>query len=383
MASPTKISITLAIGLFFTAFQTFNSHPSKADEVESAKIASTVPIADLHDHDGYAVTKGHSIGVYWAGLGSKEGGRTEWMFRKKNMGYRNIAWAGQFEFNWVYLFGDIDEMLNPDNPTLVQLYKDSEKDLKDGVIVGIGEIFINNQSNRRKSRGRKLSRKGQVDAPIFRKFFDLVAQYDGFLAFHMEGDPDSREELSKLLASNRKGRVLWNHCGSNTDPSDVRSMMDKHPNLFCELSFRYPPMNENDSREIFWADGIDSSWRELMEDHSDRFMIGTDAHSDAEFVESIRVVRKGLLPNLMPDTARKIAYQNAQRLFGFKDYVAQASSTENLDEEATAKKLIEEFGEMATMDAMMKAEEAAGKGDEKGKKFWMRVHGIAIKLTGG
>ena len=59
------------------------------------------------------------------------------------------------------------------------------------------------------------------------------------------------------------------------------------------------------------------------------------------------------------------------------------SATASLNEEATAKKLFEELGGMATLDAQMKAEEAMGKGDEKGQKFWMRVHDIAMKLTGG
>ena len=59
------------------------------------------------------------------------------------------------------------------------------------------------------------------------------------------------------------------------------------------------------------------------------------------------------------------------------------SATSNLDPEATAKKLVEELGEWATLDAMMKADEAASKGDEEGHEFWMRVHEIAIKLTGG
>ena len=59
------------------------------------------------------------------------------------------------------------------------------------------------------------------------------------------------------------------------------------------------------------------------------------------------------------------------------------SATSNLDPEATAKKLVEELGEWATLDAMMKADEAAGKGDEEGHEFWMRVHEIAIRLTGG
>ena len=56
-----------------------------------------------------------------------------------------------------------------------------------------------------------------------------------------------------------------------------------------------------------------------MEDHSDRFMIGTDADSGDVFEAKIDTVRNGLLPYLKPDTARKIAYQNAQRLFDLRD----------------------------------------------------------------
>jgi dienelactone hydrolase len=58
------------------------------------------------------------------------------------------------------------------------------------------------------------------------------------------------------------------------------------------------------------------------------------------------------------------------------------NATFDLDSDATAKKLVEELGKMATMDATMKAEEALAKGDEKGHKFWMRVHAIAMKLIG-
>ena len=57
----------------------------------------------------------------------------------------------------------------------------------------------------------------------------------------MDADPDSAARLERLLASDR-GRVLWNHCGSNAAAADVRPLLALNPNLFCELSFRYPPV---------------------------------------------------------------------------------------------------------------------------------------------
>jgi hypothetical protein len=316
MSSPTKICVTLAVGILLTACQTAKSSLTKAEQAESAKIASTVPIADLHMHDGLGLSRDQETGVMWGGLGSKRGGRSTWMGTKRLFGDRLIAWAGQDEFNTAFFSGGISEMLNPDNFILARLYKQSEEDLRDGVIVGIGEIFINNRNSNPKSNFR---RKGQVDALGIRKFFDLVAKYDGFLAFHMDADSSSMAELGKLLASNRKGRVVWNHCGSASSVSEMRSMLDKNSNLFCELSYRYPPINKQSSRNIFDSSGIHSSWCQLMEDHSDRFMVGTDAHDGDEFEAAIKTVRQGLLPSLKPATARRIAYQNAQRLFGFKD----------------------------------------------------------------
>lgn len=305
----------LTLSVLLSPYQTFGVELTVAERAESKKIALTLPIADLHDHDGYAPKLGKETGVVWSGSGGKKGGRTSWYQLKEEFGDKRIGWAGQAEFNKAYLYrsGGMSEMLDFDN--FGDLYEETKKDLKAGLIVGIGEIFINNLHSNRQVR---MQRKGQVDAPVFRKFFDLLAKYDGWLGFHMEADLDSMDELGKLLAYNRKGRVLWNHCGTNSTTSKVRSMLDKHPNLFCEFSFRFPPVNKKPARNIFTRDGIDPSWRALMESHSDRFMVGTDAHNEKQFFGAIKTIRKGLLPNLKPETARKVAYQNAQRLFKLK-----------------------------------------------------------------
>ncbi|HIF59966.1 MAG TPA: hypothetical protein EYQ26_10845 [Rhodospirillales bacterium] len=315
MSVISKFGFAATIGLTLVAFNTSAADLSEAAQKERKRIASTVPLADLHMHDAFGMHLAEETGVAWGGLGSKRGSRFTWLAIKERQGDKFIAWAGQAEFNQVFFRGGIEAMLDPNNPRLVKLYEQSEKDLKEGKIVGIGEIFINNQ---RSNKNRRMRRKGQVDAPGIRKFYNLVSKYNGFMAFHMEADRDSMRELGRLLASNRKGRVLLNHCGSTSSASQIRSLMNAHPNVFCELSFRYPPVNSNSSREIFNSSGIQSSWRQLMENHSDRFLVGTDAHDSGEFTGAIETVRQGLLPNLSMGTARKIAFQNAERLFGLK-----------------------------------------------------------------
>ena len=47
-------------------------------------------------------------------------------------------------------------------------------------------------------------------------------------------------------------------------------------------------------------------------------MIGTDIKDDTTYDKAIKVVRTGLLSHLRPETARKVAHENAQRLFDLK-----------------------------------------------------------------
>ena len=275
-----------------------------------------MPIADLHDHDNYAEKNGAKVGVFWAGLGIKRGGREDWLEIKNRLGVRRIAWSGQHEFNRLFFSGGLEKMLDAEGSLLKSLYNESETDLKSGLIVGIGEIFVNNRNS---SSNIKFRRKAPVNAQVFKIFFDLVSKYDGFLAFHMEGDQDSIDQLGELLTSNRKGRVLLNHCGVAMSVDQLRQLFETHRNVFCELSYRYPPMNKKVHREIFNSKGIDKNWKELLESYADRFLIGTDAYSEASFIEAIQVVRAGLLSNLKTETARKIAWQNAAYLFKLRE----------------------------------------------------------------
>lgn len=55
-------------------------------------------------------------------------------------------------------------------------------------------------------------------------------------------------------------------------------------------------------------------WKALLEGHSDRFLIGTDSDKPAEYQGIVDFFR-AVLAELKPDAARRIAYENAQRLF--------------------------------------------------------------------
>lgn len=291
---------------------------------ESAKIASDIPVADLHLHPNpnliptQALERMDRNGVRWAGAGTwGEGAGDKRKAFSRDLGDRFINFIGQAELSAVYRAGGVPAMEDASHPGVQDLRREAEEELKAGRIKGIGEIFVNNI---RSSRDPTFRRKARTDAPSIRLLYKLVAKYDAFLTIHMEAHSDSVSQLEALLESDRRGRILWNHCGVDSGASDIRPLLRRHPNLFCELSFRYPPVVSPrlSHRNVFDRSGPLPAWLKLIEEFPDRFMIGTDAHDESEYDGAIAMVRRGLLPYLRPATARMVAHENAQRLFGLR-----------------------------------------------------------------
>ena len=313
-------------GLLLVFLVSVGCAPAKVNP-EAVKLAQELPIADLHLHPRHDIPpteikdRMDANGVRWAGAGTI-GERSVTLAHSNALGERFIAFAGQGELNRAYFDGGVGGTEDVNNAAVQNLLQSAEEDLRAGRIKGIGEIFVNNS---RSNPNPSFRRKFRADAPSMRALYQLVAKYSGFLTFHMESDSDSVGQLERLLESDRKGRILLNHCGVGASAAQVRPLFEMHPNVFCELSGRYPPVlssqaiNRFPEREIFnnWR-GPDAGWLQLIEGHPDRFMIGTDANSRSEYDGAIKAVREGLLPYLRPATARKVAYENAQRLFGLK-----------------------------------------------------------------
>lgn len=284
-----------------------------------------MPIADLHFHFGQNGKAPAEVrdaiersGVRWFGLGAVGNPNATTDFFRAFGGDRVILWAGQLGMDQILVKGGAGEIENPANPDFRQLLANAEEALAARRVVGIGELFVN---NRRTSSVSQLRRKMVIDGPVVRALFDLAAKYNAFVAFHMEGDADSVEQLERLASSNPRGRIILNHCGINLTPAELSRLFDVHANLFCEVSVRYPPVRNPSGvfTEMFDARSIAPGWKEIIVKHADRFLVGTDAEGDNDrYVESIRNVRSGLLANLPIEVARRVAYGNAKELFGLK-----------------------------------------------------------------
>lgn len=288
--------------------------------------AQELPIADLHMH-AFAKSTPADIkqrmdrnGVRWAGLGARTSGggsRKTWEEYSAALGDRWIAFAGQSETIVIYKNDGVAGLEDANNSGFLDFIREAEDDLKAGRVKGIGEVHIN---NRRTSPVKWFRRKARADASSFRVLLKLVSKYNAVLAVHMEADSDSVAQFESLLGTDRRGRVILLHCGVQAKASLIRSLFEKYPNLFCELAIRYPPARKPQSiyGKIFDMGGIEQDWQTLIEDYPDRFMVGTDITKDDKYDKAIEVVRMGLLAHLTPNTARKVAYENAQRLFNLK-----------------------------------------------------------------
>ena len=220
----------------------------------------------------------------------------------------------------------------------------AEKLIDDGA-VGFGEMASLHMS----ATARHPYEFVPADHPLFRVLADVAAKRDVPIDLHMDAvagemptparfavppNPpklaDTMAALARLLAYNRKARIIWAHGGSDPlgamSPAAIGRLMDANPNLFVSLRIVGPPapmMNKALSNE-----GLDPDWRELLRRHVDRFVIGTDSFMVSPTMRGggpgVRFAERNtpklratihFLSLLPPGAARRIGRDNALRIY--------------------------------------------------------------------
>lgn len=206
--------------------------------------------------------------------------------------------------------------------------KEIESKLKSGNFYGIGELIIRHYPYDRGDGQGGGENDIPVDTPLMRHLADLAGRYRVPLLIHAEGEPEVVSGMDSLLNYNPKARVIWAHNCGRSSAEVIRKMLARHPNLYCDLGGmlnapfagygRYWPKK---TQWIFLIeDGSGHLYPEikaLYEDFSTRFLLGTDcAHTPAlkNYIKRIKRFR-ALLSELSPETARRLAFQNAEELF--------------------------------------------------------------------
>jgi len=192
-----------------------------------------------------------------------------------------------------------------------------------------------------------------ADHPLLLLLADIAARHDVVIDFHFDlvaSDMRSPEWLAsppnppllranlaafeRLLAHNRKAKIVWAHAGSDmlghwtTDLS--RDLLARHPNL--SMSLRMAPGRAPENHPLTPTLEMKPEWLRLLQDFADRFVLGGDqfivspsvrgggpAVTFAQRAPRMRERTRAFLDALPPELARRIARENAMRLYRLQD----------------------------------------------------------------
>ena len=141
----------------------------------------------------------------------------------------------------------------------------------------------------------------QAKTQVMREIIRLAKQHQ--LILHVHSDA---EAIRLIFEQYPEAHILWAHAGFE-QAATVSTLLDEQPNLMADLSFR---------TEIYQNGRFFPDWQQLLVKHSDRFLLGIDTYQPQRWLQINNVMRwqRELLGALPDDVARKIAYDNSQRI---------------------------------------------------------------------
>ena len=126
-----------------------------------------------------------------------------------------------------------------------------------------------------------------------------------------------------LLDRNPTLKVILSHTAM-TNPDNARRILETYPNVMMNIKPTMPTESWRVLEPILNNKGeLYEDWALLFEEMPDRFMIGSDAKfmrrgfTSDEYEWIIEMLRR-MLGNLSAETAQKIAYDNAKKMFSIE-----------------------------------------------------------------
>ena len=201
------------------------------------------------------------------------------------------------------------------------------RDLKSGACAGVGEIGFRHYDK----TGQQLAIDLPAGYPPLLAIAETAAQANAPLDLHAEPveprgarhDAEVFGTLGAMFARSPNLRLIASHTAM-TNARNARALLAAFPTLTMNVNFGKHASSTDwrnlegvtDDRRQLYAD-----WAALFEDMPDRFMVGTDfffgrgGDVPKEYERRIRHVRR-VLGSLDPAAARRIAFENAARVFG-------------------------------------------------------------------
>jgi len=150
--------------------------------------------------------------------------------------------------------------------------------------------------------------------PMVEGMLTLARKYRVPVMVHVEAT--RLKELSSLLEKFSDVPVIWAH-GGYTPLFIARRMLERHPNLYYELSARTWPRHPRSPDYTILRDGrsVWPEWLALIESKAERFVVGTDASHRSRESEIMKCDSvQAFLRQLSPATQDRVARTNLLRL---------------------------------------------------------------------
>jgi hypothetical protein len=162
-----------------------------------------------------------------------------------------------------------------------------EARLKQYRYVAIGELHLNG---------------AQADSQVVQRVVQLAKKHN--LMLHVHSDADA---VNRIFKQDPDARILWAHAGFEEVPV-VAALMRQQKNLWADLSFRYELANGNK---------VTTSWRALLLEFPDRFMLGSDTYIAERWfaVNEHAAWARRWLADLPKEVAERIALRNGEQVF--------------------------------------------------------------------
>lgn len=207
---------------------------------ESASLAKTVEIADVHMHLVGQSVEFHKKqmdrnNVRWGGgVGPTGSGWPKPSEMTQALGTRYFFALGQEEFSRVFFSAGPTGLIDPSSIAFVEMFAVADQMLSKREAYGFGELHIDNSKS---FSTHQFARKVQFDNPVVRRMFELANKHGAVLQFHMQGDDSANNEaLSRYLNEFPNAKVVLSHSMPWSKQLLLKELLSKHTNLYMELS---------------------------------------------------------------------------------------------------------------------------------------------------
>lgn len=152
--------------------------------------------------------------------------------------------------------------------------------------------------------------------PMVSGIMVLARKYRLPVMLHVEST--RMAELGELLERYSDVDVIWAH-GGYTPLFLARRMLERHPNLYYELSARTWPRHPRSPDYTILRDGekVWPEWLQLVEAMPHRFLVGTDASNRSAAADALKFASvQNFLAQLSPTARQQVGRATLLRLVG-------------------------------------------------------------------